>query len=283
MTSSTEGALVVAVWRSAATPTGSTAYALSSGGLIVHPSLSVMAVVPVSPHTLSNRPIVISSASVVELIVRTPLRLSLVMLPLALLLLTMFTTGVTLLFAATNTILRDIQEFLGVGMMILFYLTPVIYQKENIPPSWRWLPNLNPMTHYVALFRAVFYERRMPSAAACAASRQAEGHRVGRRHLPAMTLTSGVVSRGPTTGRAADSRRRHPTEADDEERDTHGIIVGTPARRAASVVRPGRLCRGRAPYGCLPYRFVHSTRMRSRLSDAHCRSFLIIDWATPSG
>ena len=49
------------------TPTGSTAYALSSGGPILQPGLAAISLVPISPHTLSNRPIAISNESEVRI------------------------------------------------------------------------------------------------------------------------------------------------------------------------------------------------------------------------
>ncbi len=51
------------------TPTGSTAYALSGGGPLLHPTLDAVVLVPICPHTLSNRPIVVSGTSHITLII----------------------------------------------------------------------------------------------------------------------------------------------------------------------------------------------------------------------
>lgn len=48
------------------TPTGTTAYALSAGGPILHPNLEAISIVPICPHTLSNRPIAVNSTSKIE-------------------------------------------------------------------------------------------------------------------------------------------------------------------------------------------------------------------------
>ena len=48
------------------TPTGSTAYSLSAGGPIIHPCLNLISVTPICPHTLSMRPLIISSEEMIK-------------------------------------------------------------------------------------------------------------------------------------------------------------------------------------------------------------------------
>ncbi|HEY9032327.1 MAG TPA: NAD(+) kinase [Pseudomonadales bacterium] len=52
-----------------ATPTGSTAYALSAGGPIMHPKLDALVMVPMFPHSLSSRPIVVDGNSEIKIVI----------------------------------------------------------------------------------------------------------------------------------------------------------------------------------------------------------------------
>ncbi len=51
------------------TPTGSTAYALSAGGPILHPQLQALVLVPICPHSMNNRPIVIEDNNQIDIVV----------------------------------------------------------------------------------------------------------------------------------------------------------------------------------------------------------------------
>lgn len=83
---------------------------------------------------------------------------------LAVVILIAFTTGMSFLFAALNTKLRDIQEFLPVLFLLWFYMTPVIYSLDLIDERYRWVFSINPMTHIVEMMRDSLYRLTYPSA-----------------------------------------------------------------------------------------------------------------------
>ncbi|ETA80684.1 ABC transporter permease [Youngiibacter fragilis] len=82
-----------------------------------------------------------------------PLGINIFMLPVVLILLVMFTTGLSLMLSSLNVYYRDISHFVEILFMAWIYLTPVIYSFSMIPEKYRIFLMLNPMTLVVELIR----------------------------------------------------------------------------------------------------------------------------------
>ncbi|MDQ3877204.1 MAG: ABC transporter permease [Actinomycetota bacterium] len=91
------------------------------------------------------------------------------LLPVLILLLAMFATGIGLIAALTNVYFRDVEHLVEVALMVLFYATPIVYPIEIVPRSiWGGLPvrtlvQWNPTTVFVQAIRGVLYGLQVPS------------------------------------------------------------------------------------------------------------------------
>ena len=67
-----------------------------------------------------------------------------------------FLLGISLIVSAINVIFRDIERITGILLQILFYTSPIVYPKDLPPEKYRIILELNPITHIVGLWRALF-------------------------------------------------------------------------------------------------------------------------------
>jgi len=85
-----------------------------------------------------------------------------ILLPLAIVILALFTLGVTLLVAMLAVFVGDVVHLYQLMVQVLFFLTPIVYPSEIVPAKFRWLVQLNPMSLIVDLFRALLYRGEIP-------------------------------------------------------------------------------------------------------------------------
>jgi ABC-type polysaccharide/polyol phosphate export permease len=84
---------------------------------------------------------------------------------------TVFVTGIGLLLAVLNVYFRDVQHFVGIGLQLWFYATPVIYpitllgniaERELLGISLLTLYKLNPMTAFVEMYHSMLFYLQWP-------------------------------------------------------------------------------------------------------------------------
>ena len=84
------------------------------------------------------------------------------LLPLIMLIQGTLIVGLSLFIATWNIFFRDVQQIMGVAVMLLFYLTPVFYSLEKVGQEYRKLFTLNPMALLIQAYRAILYEGAVP-------------------------------------------------------------------------------------------------------------------------
>ena len=83
----------------------------------------------------------------------TSLTWTIVLLPLAVVMLFMLALGLSWLLSVLSYVLRDLQEVMGLLFSVVLYLTPIIYPPEAAPKILQVLMYLNPLTNYIIMFR----------------------------------------------------------------------------------------------------------------------------------
>ncbi len=74
-----------------------------------------------------------------------------------------FTLGVALLLSAVTVFYQDIKHLTEVGLMILFWVTPIVYDLSMVPERVRWLFKLNPLAVYITGYQDIIYYGRWPT------------------------------------------------------------------------------------------------------------------------
>jgi ABC-type polysaccharide/polyol phosphate export permease len=97
------------------------------------------------------------------LIFRHPVTPAILFVPVAFVILLIFTTGVSFIVATIAVFFDDITQFYQVILQALMYLTALFYPLSIVPPAWRILIEMNPLYHLIQLIREPIYDGKMPA------------------------------------------------------------------------------------------------------------------------
>lgn len=91
------------------------------------------------------------------LIFHVPFTWNLLWLPVLMISQTILCLGIALLVSSINVYFRDIEYLIGIGIMALYFLTPIMYDINNLPERLQKIMYINPMTGYVLMYRDVTF------------------------------------------------------------------------------------------------------------------------------
>lgn len=158
----------IIAWNFLAQTTTSAISQLTWGGVLLHRIYlprTTFAIASVGT-SLVNLALTLVPFGLVMAITGSPLRPAVLILPVSILLLAVFTLGLGLLISSLAVYFPDIAEMYQIVLLAWMYLTPIIYPENIVPEAHRWwVLTLNPMYHLVQVFRMPLYDGSSPGVA----------------------------------------------------------------------------------------------------------------------
>lgn len=122
-------------------------------------------ILPISVVTSQLVNFLISTIIIIVFVLCAGMGLSkyIIFYPIILLIQYIFSIGISFIVSSLTVFLRDLEHLISIGMMMLFYATPIAYSAEVIPEKFSFIITLNPMAHILNAYRDIFYYQRMPN------------------------------------------------------------------------------------------------------------------------
>jgi homopolymeric O-antigen transport system permease protein len=93
---------------------------------------------------------------------RVPFAEPMLLFPIVLALQVLFTTGVALILATITVFFRDIRHLVEIALAVMFWMTPIIYQLDQVPERLRLVILLSPVSPFVVANQKLFFYREWP-------------------------------------------------------------------------------------------------------------------------
>lgn len=146
--------------------TNGTTSVLGQRHLVLQPRFPV-AVLPAVSVTVALADVLVALALLlVVLAVTGELAWTALFLPLLIAVQLVLMCGLAWIAAAASVYLRDVRSLVTVGLLLLFYLTPIFYDVDRVPEQYRSLLSINPMTTILEGYRATLIDAAAPDFAA---------------------------------------------------------------------------------------------------------------------
>jgi lipopolysaccharide transport system permease protein len=75
---------------------------------------------------------------------------------------TLFTIGLSFMISTATVFYRDVRHFVEIALMLLFWLTPIIYDIGSVPESFRSVIYLNPQSFFILSYQDILYRQAAP-------------------------------------------------------------------------------------------------------------------------